>query len=159
MDLRKIALTLLLIIAALLPLAAAEPGVAPVRWRTIIKTTGPNTGTVTFRALVAPGWHLYAQELPAGGPKPTTFALDGSSGLRFDGPVKASRPALEVQDPLFGMTLAWWDANVDFTVPFTVTDEASARINAKITYMACDGTSCMPPATESIATPVKLKKK
>lgn len=158
MKLRRLFALLTLAVAACVAVFAAEPEVQPVRWRTIIKTTGANTGTVTFRALLAPGWHLYGLDIPKGGPKATSFDLSGCEGVKFDGKLTPARKALKVNDPLFGMTLTWWDANIDFTVPFTVTDAAKARITAKITYMACDGTSCRPPATENISTPVKLKK-
>lgn len=129
----------------------------PVRWRTIIKTTGADTGTVTFKALVTPGWHLYGLDIPEGGPKATAFDLSGSTGIRFTGAVTPARAAAEVADPLFGMTLSWWDSNIDFTVPFKVTDPAKARLSAKITYMTCDGNTCRPPTTENIAVAVKLK--
>lgn len=146
-----------MLVFAVFALGAAGPAAKPVKWRTIIKTTGPESGVVTFKAIVAPGWHLYDMTLPEGGPKPTAFDLSASKGLRFDGPVKPSRKALAADDPMFGMKLAWWDANVDFTVPFTVVDPATAHLAAKITYMACDGSTCRPPSTENIGTPVKLK--
>ena len=70
----------------------------PVRWRTIVKTTGADTGTVTFKALVTPGWHLYGLDIPEGGPKATSFDLSGSAGIKFTGPVSPTRNAVEVKD-------------------------------------------------------------
>lgn len=153
MKTRRFLFLLLIIMAAMLPTAAQQP----VRWRTIVKTTGADTGTITFKALITPGWHLYGLDLPEGGPKATSFDLDGSTGIKFTEPVAPVRKAVEVNDPLFGMTLTWWDSNIDFTVPFKVIDPANARLSAKITYMACDGTTCRPPSTENIAVAIKLK--
>ncbi len=158
MDIRKTAILLLLLVTGIFASNSAEPSVKPVKWRTIIKTTGPDSGTVTFKAIIAPGWHLYALTLPEGGPKPTSFDLSESKGIKLGSAVTPSRKAIETDDPLFGMKLAWWDANVDFTVPFTITDHVAAHLSAKITYMACDGQSCRPPTTENIGTPIKLKK-
>ena len=138
--------------------ALAAQGDNPVRWRTIVKAGADGNGTVTFRALISPGWHLYGLELPEGGPKATNFDLAGSKGVKFTGKVKPARTALSVEDPLFGMTLSWWDSNVEFTVPFRVTDPAEARIICKISYMACDGSSCRPPITENISAPGKITK-
>ena len=149
---KSLFLTLVMIVFAL-----SVSDQQPVRWRTIVKTTGADTGTVTFKALVTPGWHLYGLDIPEGGPKATSFDLSGSAGIKFTGPVSPTRNAVEVNDALFGMTLTWWDSNIDFTVPFKVTDHATARLSAKITYMACDGTTCRPPTTENIAVAVKLK--
>lgn len=150
--------TLILLIAAMLNVCAAEGNVEPVRWRTIVKTTGENSGTVTFKALVAPGWHLYGLTMPEGGPVATSFDFKGSTGLKFTGELKPSRKAAEVEDPLFGMTLNWWDSNVEFTVPFKLNGKEAPMIKCKITFMACDGTTCRPPKTEDIATKVTLKK-
>ena len=72
--------------------------------------------------------------------------------MKFTGKVKPARTALSVEDPLFGMTLSWWDSNVEFTVPFRVTDPAEARIICKISYMACDGSSCRPHNRKYLST-------
>lgn len=158
MKLRRLFLIVTaLLISGVVCFAARPAGsdTPPVRWRTIIKSAGPDCGTVTFKALVAPGWHLYGLTLPAGGPKPTVFDLKASTDVEFTGAVTPSRKPVESNDPLFGITLSWWDSNVEFTVPFKITGKAP-RIDAKINYMACDGTTCMPPKTESISAPVKL---
>lgn len=142
--------------ALILAISAMAADLAtPVRWRTFVKTAPDGTGTVTFRALVAPGWHLYGLDIPDGGPKATSFDLKGSTGVKFTGPVKPAREPLTIDDAMFGMKLTWWDANVDFTVPFKITDKSQARIDCKISFMTCDGESCRPPKTESISVPVK----
>lgn len=145
----------LVALVVLLVAVAAVAATPPVRWRTFVKKTSETTGVVTFRALVAPGWHLYGMSIPEGGPRATSFNLEDSKGVKFTGNVVPSREPLEVSDPLFDMTLTWWDANVEFSVPFRITDRADARIECKIGYMSCDGNECRPPQTEAIAVPVK----
>ena len=155
---RTKSLLLFLIASLFLSLSVfASDGTAPVRWRTFVTCDGDN-GILTFRALVSSGWHLYGLELPTGGPKPTVFDLSGSVGVKFEDSVKPQREASKVEDPLFGMTLNWWDSNVEFTVPFKVTEPGNARIDCKITYMACNGETCMPPKTENISAVVKQAK-
>ncbi len=155
MKLRRLFTALFLLFVGAAALCAAGPSDTPVRWRTIVKATGPDTGTVTFKALISEGWHLYGLTVPEGGPKPTSFDLKGSSDVTFMGKIQPSRKPLTIHDPLFGLKLDWWDANVEFTVPFKVTGDAP-RIECKINYMSCDGNTCRPPKTETIATPVKL---
>ncbi|MDE6207838.1 MAG: hypothetical protein K2M55_08530 [Muribaculaceae bacterium] len=152
---KRILILLAVLIAAVVAVKAAEP--EPVRWRTIVKQTGPDTGTVTFRALVGEGWHLYGTELPADGPRPTTFDLSGSRGVKFTGEPTPVRAAVKARDELFGATLEWWDANIDFVVPFTLTSPDDARLEATISYMACNGETCRPPKAEKIATPIRFK--
>lgn len=38
----------------------------PVEWRTTVKMTSEKEGTVTFKANLESGWHLYGTNLPAG---------------------------------------------------------------------------------------------
>lgn len=129
----------------------------PIRWRTLVNVDEAGTGTITFRALVEPGWHLYGLEMPEGGPKATSFELSGK-GLEFTGKIKPSRKPVVADDPMFGMPLSWWDSKVEFTVPVRLTAE-SGTFECKITFMACDGTTCRPPVTEAIAGTVKPKQK
>ena len=130
----------------------------PVRWRTFIKATGTDEGVVTFRALVSEGWHLYGLDLPDNGPKPTSFDFANSKYIKFTGKITPSRKAIEVNDPLFDMTLSWWDSNIEFTIPFKVTGP-TPTLNCVVSFMTCDGTTCRPPARETISTPIKLTKK
>lgn len=130
----------------------------PVRWRTFVKATGENEGVVTFRALVASGWHLYGLQLPDNGPKPTVFDFKGSKGIEFTGKLTPARKALVVKDPLFDRELSWWDSNIEFSIPFKV-NGPDPVLHCVVNYMACDGTTCRPPARETISTPIKLNKK
>lgn len=145
-----------LLVAVMLTALAAMAQTPPVRWRTQVRMTNRTEGTVTFRALITPGWHLYGLTMPQGGPRATSFDLSGSTGIEFTGAVTPERAAVSVDDPLFGMTLTWWDANVAFTAPFRVTDAATACVKAAITFMACDGNTCRPPLTERISAPVRI---
>lgn len=158
MNKTRYILAVLLMALAAIGAYAQQPsgeGIPPVRWRTTIRMTGDTEGVVTFRAIILPGWHLYGLELPQGGPKPTTFDLSDSRGVEFAGPLTAERAPLEVEDPMFGMTLSWWDANVRFSVPFRLNNVAvQPVIKASITYMTCDGTTCRPPKTENISVRV-----
>lgn len=133
-----------------------NPGTdTPVRWRTVVKAAGGDTCTVTFKALVAPGWHLYGADIPEGGPHATVFDLSGSRGVEFTAPLKPSVAPKIVNDEMFGMQLSWWDSNVEFSAPFVVTDKADARIECRISFMSCDGESCRPPKTETVSVPVR----
>jgi len=148
-----------IISAVLFSICAWSQGdITPVRWRSFVKTSADGSGILTLRALITPGWHLYGLSIPEGGPKATSFNLSGSTGIRFTNTVKAKREPVEFKDNLFDMTLTWWDSNIEFTVPFIITDKDKARIDCKISYMACDGSSCRPPKTENISIPVKATK-
>ena len=138
--------------------ALAQASQPPVRWRAFVKVDEKGCGTLTVKALVAEGWHLYALEMPPGGPKATSFDLAGSHGIELKGSLTPVRPASESFDALFGMKLAWWDSNIEFTVPFKIISP-DARFKCTVSYMACDGTTCRPPSTETLTGAVKPKVK
>lgn len=148
---KRYIIIMLCAIAGMVSMAAQTP----IRWRMTVKMTDATEGVVTLRALVEPGWHLYSTKLPANGPKPTVIDLSASTGVKFSGTPVPSHKALSVDDPMFGMRLDWWDANVEFTQKFKVTDADKARIEAKVTYMGCNNENCLPPKTNTFSYDIK----
>lgn len=139
-----------LIICALVIAAMTAFAQNPIRWRMNVKMTSETEGVVTLRALVDEGWHLYSTNIPEGGPKATTISFEGSKGVKFTDKVKVSPAPTEVDDPMFEMKLAWWATNATFTRKFKITDPASARIEASVSFMGCNDMNCMPPKTVNL---------
>ncbi len=140
-------LLLMFIILAWTALAAAAQ--TPIRWRMSVAVTGENEGTVTLRALIEPGWHLYGTTLPDNGPKPTEFDFR-LTGVSLDGKMSASRPVVKRNDPLFGVELSWWDSNVEFVQPIRIDRHKGAKISVTISYMGCNDATCLPPKTQTL---------
>ncbi len=143
---KKILFILSFIILAAVSVQAQEA----IRWRMAVKMTSDTEGVVTLRALVSDGWHLYGTSLPENGPKPTVFNFSGSTGVKFTGDIRSSRKPLTVEDKMFGMTLNWWDANVEFTRTFKVEKKDGAKIVAGIEYMGCNDKTCLPPKKQTL---------
>lgn len=149
----KSLITIILLILAF-PVLAQQP----IRWRASAQVGSNGMGEVTIRAVVQPGWHLYALDLPQGGPKPTTFDFSGSKGVKFTGKITPKRAPLSVKDDLFDMELQWWDSNIEFTIPFKIM-EPNASYNIVISYMACDGNTCMPPTKHTLTGKIIVPEK
>ncbi len=143
---KKILFILSFIILAAVSVQAQEA----IRWRMAVKMTSDTEGVVTLRALVSDGWHLYGTSRPENGPKPTVFNFSGSTGVKFTGDIRSSRKPLTVEDKMFGMTLNWWDANVEFTRTFKVEKKDGAKIVAGIEYMGCNDKTCLPPKKQTL---------
>lgn len=119
-----------------------------------VNMTDNTQGTVTLRALVSQGWHLYGTTLPEGGPKPTKITTSASTGISFTGPATASVKSKTVHDPMFDIDLNWWDTNVEFTIPFKVTgDDPIVKIT--VNYMGCNDATCLPPSSEILTYKIK----
>lgn len=140
----------LLILVTLLTVCIAASAANPIRWRLSVKMTGETEGVITLKALVEPGWHLYGTSLPEGGPKPTQFFFNASHGIKLTGKVTPSATAGKHTDAMFGTELTWWDSNVQFTVPFKITDRNGAKVVATVKYMGCNDVTCLPPSSETL---------
>ena len=139
-------------------LTAAPVEEKPLAWSVSVRMTSPVEGTLTITAGVAPGWHLYSTSLPAGGPAPTEFSFAASRGVKFTSPLRPSRAPLSVDDPLFGLRLAWWDADVTFSRTFKVSDPADVNLACSVTFMACNGETCRPPQTVALKAALPARK-
>lgn len=144
----------IILLAVIIMAAISATAESPIRWRTTVKMTSKTEGVITVRAIVTKGWHVYGLELPDDGPRPTVIDFSTSTGIKLVGKVTPSRAATAHKDDMFGMTLSWWDSDVNFTQKFKVTNKTKAKINGKISYMSCNDETCMPPATESISLAV-----
>lgn len=139
---------ILFILFAVLCMATAAAQ-NPIRWRMSVKMTSETEGTVTVRALIDSGWHLYGTSLPENGPKPTRFEF-ATRGVSLQGKLTASRATVARHDDMFGMDLNWWDANVTFTQPFRLDNPDGASITLTVSYMGCNDQNCLPPRTETL---------
>ncbi|MDE7125890.1 MAG: protein-disulfide reductase DsbD N-terminal domain-containing protein [Muribaculaceae bacterium] len=149
---------ILILVVACVTGAVAQD--SPIRWRTIVKMTSPDEGTITVKALVGQGWHLYGTDLPKGGPKPTSFDFSGTTGIELIGaPVPSSKPVVK-EDRQFGSRLSQWEQNVNFVQKFRLKKNVSERIvRLSIQYMGCNDATCLPPRTENFSAKVPDYKK
>lgn len=120
----------------------------PVKWQCSIEMDGTGGGRMTFTAAIDAGWHMYAMDLPEGGPVALAVSWDRLEGVALDGGITPSVAPQEVQDDVFGMTLRWWAHHVTLTQKFVAEDASSIAIEGSIRYMACNDKTCQAPTTE-----------
>lgn len=82
---RKAALAGSLVI--LIPFLAISQVLEPVKWSFKTEQTGPGEATLLLIAKVDKGWHLYSQDIPDGGPRPTVFTFNPGEGYSLVGNV------------------------------------------------------------------------
>lgn len=147
---KRIHLLLLLIACAAFGATAQLFGHdAPASWTASAQMKSPDSGTITITARVKPGWHIYALSAPEEASVAThiKFAL---TGVKLHGGISATPQPQVKMDRTYGTEIGTWEGTVRFTQDFTVTDAAKASVRAIITYNACSGYNCVPPATETI---------
>ncbi len=153
---KRFALIMSLIAICVFAVSAQMPGgVNPVTWKFSVKMKSASEGEVVMKATVADGWHLYGFTQPEDGPIPTTIDLTASTGVKFTSDIIAKPTPRTEKDPLMGTVVNYWEKTVTIIRPFKVTDRAKARIKGSVRFMACNGETCMPPATQEIDLAVK----
>ncbi len=117
--------------------------VDPVKFTTALEEQN-ETIVLRFAATIDKGWHVYATDLPKGGPIPTTLTIETIEGLRPATAFSATTKPIETFEPLFDMTVKYYTQRVVFTQSFKPTGGAW-RLAGYLTYSACNDESCLPP--------------
>ena len=108
-------------------------------------TSKANYTRVVFTADIQEGWYLYSQELPEGGPIPTSFNFETKGEPIF--PVLAKEQSdyiLQSYDEMFYMELKKFKHQAVFT--YEIAKEIPLKtIKGYLEYMCCDGNQCLAP--------------
>lgn len=152
-------LSILLLVSIMsVAMAMAQQNVNPVRWRMSVKMNTATEGTITMRATIEQGWHLYGTTLPEDGPHPTKFDFSKSVGITLTGNLTPTREPMTKLDEMFGLELNYWNTEIEFTQRFKVTDASKATVEAVISFMSCNDENCMPPKSVTLKTAVPAAK-
>ena len=141
---------LLILLALLATLTIDAQIVNPVKWKTSVEMTDATHGTVSLKAIIEKGWHMYCTELPDGGPIATSVEWSTLNGVKLEGKLAWDSKPVESHDKSFDMTLKWWEKQVTLTQKF-VTTANKYEIKGAVRYMACNDTQCSSPETESFS--------
>ena len=117
----------------------------PVSWKFESGKKGEKEYFLKFTASIQPGWHMYAMNLPEGGPIPTSISIDASEDFQLVGEMTSSKKAEEKFDESFGMTLGLFDIAVTFTQKVKVLTDKQLKISGYVNYMCCNDEQCLPP--------------
>ncbi len=122
----------------------------PVEWTTKVEQVNESEFELTMEAFIEPGWHLYAQELPEGGPIPTEFILEGE-GSFFELVGTATEDEGHVEfDPIFEMNIKYFADYARFTQRIKFNGDVTS-IEGYVTYMVCDDSRCLPPTDKDLS--------
>ncbi len=135
---KRFLLSVLMLVSLVLSGLAADA----VKWS--FKLVGDNTKNpaLEITATVAPGYHMYAVENPAGGSNPLEFFFD-LKGCTQNGKPKANKPYIKEYDDVFEVDQYFYDGTVTFTQKLKPTsDKFTASVEVK--GQACNDSGCVP---------------
>ena len=116
----------------------------PVTWDFSYEKKGDNKYDLVFTAAIEKGFHIYALEIPKGGPIPTSFLLDSLSDYTIDGkPWEVTKPD-EIFDEAFGFKIKTLSNRAEFRQEITG-NKAAFAVKGAVNFMSCNNTTCSPP--------------
>ena len=116
----------------------------PVTWSFKSEKTADSSYEIVMTAAIDDTWHLYAMDLPEGGPIATSFTFEPSQAYILEGkPVAVNEPEVKF-DNSFGMDIGMHSGNTEFRQKITV-KELPVTVTGYVTFMSCDDSQCLPP--------------
>ncbi|MFZ4523078.1 MAG: cytochrome c biogenesis protein CcdA [Bacteroidales bacterium] len=132
-------------ILLLFPVFSFSQILEPVKWKFKVEQTKPDEATLLFIANVDKGWHMYSQDIPDGGPIPTTFTFTKSGSFSLGGKVKEPK-AIQENDPMFpNMLLKYFADQAIFKQKIKVLSNKNFTVKGVVNFMSCDDHQCVPP--------------
>ena len=150
-------MTLFSCILAILLAAPFGSSSKPVTSTHKLEQISADTVRLSFNLKISDGWHVYSTSLPAGGPISAELAFDESEAVTPASDLKFKGKEKEIFDPLFNMSVRYFENDVTFFQDFAVSKGWS--MEGSLTYGACDDMTCLPPQriefshTEAAVTP------
>lgn len=124
---------------------------SPVKWVGKVKKINNGEYLLEIQAELEPGWCIYSQHIPEGGPVATSISFENSIDYVLEGKSKeSSKDAKTVNDDTFNMNLKKFYSKASFVQKIRIKNTKLRTIKANVSYMSCTDYTCMPPTDEEI---------
>ena len=138
---RKLLLSLFLLFAAAYVSAQIYD---PVSWDFSFEKKGDKQYELIFTASIEEHFHIYAMDIPAGGPIPTSFRFDTLSGIVLEGRTYEVTKPVEVLDEAFGLKIKTFSKKAEFRQKVTAANPVF-NVTGAVNFMSCNNSTCLPP--------------
>ncbi len=116
----------------------------PVTWDFRFESKGENKYELVFTATIDEHSHIYAMDIPDGGPIPTSFHFDTVPDFTFDGRAYEVTAPDEIMDEAFGFKIKTFSTKAEFRQKI-VTNGKAITVKGVVNFMACNNATCSPP--------------
>jgi thiol:disulfide interchange protein len=116
----------------------------PVSWDFSYEKKSANQFELIFTAIIEARSHIYALDIPAGGPMPTTFRFDTIFGYTLDGKPFEVTKSVEIFDEAFGFKIKTFSHKAEFRQKIKA-NTPSFTVTGILNFMACNNATCLPP--------------
>ncbi len=129
----------------------------PVKWETSVEKVSESEFDLVVTANIDENWHLYSQNVPDGGPIPTTFSFKDIEGQFQLVGKTIEGEGHEEFDNVFEMNIKYFENQAIFKQRIKVLTDNKITINETLEFMVCDDTTCLPPTDVDISFEVQGK--
>ena len=145
-----------ILILLLLFSAVAEAQIYnPVTWTTQTEKVSESDFDLVITAQIDSGWHLYSQNVPDGGPIPTTITFtEKPEAYQLIGDPQEGE-GHEEYDNVFEMDIKYFENTAVFKQRIRVLTEEKLVLEGVVEFMVCDDANCLPPTEVDISFEVK----
>jgi len=127
----------------------------PFSWNFSAVKTGKGVYELHLSLVLEPGWHIYSQTTPEGGPDPASISFDKNLLVTFEGVIKEVGKLQQKFEPIFGIEVKQYSNSVDFVQVVRKKSSAKTTVNGKVEFMLCDDRQCLPPTKENFSISIK----
>jgi hypothetical protein len=124
---------------------------SPVTWKYSAVKLGEKTYEIKLAAAIQPGWHLYSQTTPDGGPLPTKINFNKNPLLTLTGAIKEIGKLVSKHEEVFDIVTKYYSDRVEFAQTVTLKSRAKTNVTGTLEFMVCNDTQCLPPSTLSFS--------
>ena len=121
----------------------------PVKWSTSVEQISQDEFDLVCAAEIEAEWHVYGQNIAAGGPIPTTLRYAPKPGYELKGKTQESE-GQTIFDPVFGLETTYFEDRVEFRQRIIVSKSGLGEIEGEVEFMVCNDEQCLPPHTEPL---------
>jgi thiol:disulfide interchange protein DsbD len=117
----------------------------PVKWSTSVEKISDTEYVLVSTATVDDHWHLYSQEVPEGGPIPTTFEYALGDDAVLVGKTIEEK-GVTIDDKVFQMKVKYFEGSSDFRQRIKLSNKDLKTVTSEVGFMACDDKQCLTPS-------------
>ena len=126
----------------------------PVKWQTSVNKISDTELELISTAKIEPGWHLYSQNVPDGGPIPTTFTYQNPEKAFNLVGTTTEDEGHTVNDPVFQMKIKYFEEIAVFKQTIKLNGDPGA-VKGQVEFMVCDDSRCLPPTVIDLFFAIK----
>ncbi len=140
---KKLFLTLMLALAAIMPMTMQAQIVDPVKWAFSVQDVNETEFDVVATATVDPAYHIYSTKMPALGPLPTVFEFEPSNEFEVVGEARDVVEGEKFYDDIFEVEYVQFKGTAVYAQRLKKLSDNAFKVVGTVSGQACKDGICV----------------